>query len=53
MSEDVQFVCAACDQEYDENGKKVMTQCRMCGRLHCDDCVDEFGRCIECADDNK
>jgi hypothetical protein len=27
-----------------------MTECRLCGRLHCSDCVDEYGRCVECAD---
>ena len=47
MSEDVQFVCGACRIDY--SGKKdVMTNCRMCGRLHCTDCIDEFGNCVEC-----
>lgn len=48
MAEDVQFVCEACHIDY--SGKQdVMTNCRMCGRLHCSDCVDEFGRCVECS----
>jgi hypothetical protein len=28
----------------------VLTECRLCGRLHCSDCVDEYGRCVECAE---
>jgi hypothetical protein len=48
MTDDAQFVCEACNIDY--SGKKeVMTNCRMCGRLHCSDCVDEFGRCVECS----
>ena len=50
MSEDAQFVCSACHIEQKGDGKKVMTACRLCGRLHCHDCVDEFGRCVACAE---
>lgn len=49
MSEDVQFECSACHIKQTDDGKNVMTACRMCGRLHCHDCVDEYGRCVECA----
>jgi hypothetical protein len=49
MSEDAQFVCEACKIDYSEKKDTVMTNCRMCGRLHCSDCIDEFGRCVECA----
>ena len=45
---DPQFVCAACDESYEGDTKTVMTECRVCNRLHCSDCVDEFGRCVEC-----
>jgi hypothetical protein len=48
MTEDAQFVCEACHLDFSEK-KDVMTNCRMCGRLHCSDCVDEFGRCVECS----
>jgi hypothetical protein len=46
MTEDAQFVCEACRIDYSEK-KDVMTNCRMCGRLHCSDCIEEFGRCVE------
>lgn len=25
-----------------------MTECCLCRRIHCNECVDEFGRCVEC-----
>lgn len=48
-SQDVQFVCAACDKSYTGDTSNVMTECRLCHRIHCKDCVDEYGRCVECA----
>ncbi len=50
MSEDVQFSCTACHIVADENTKPTMTACNLCGRIHCQDCVDEHGRCVECRD---
>ena len=50
MSEDPKFVCSACHIEQPDDGENVMTVCRLCGRLHCNDCVDEHGRCVSCAD---
>ncbi len=47
--EDVQFECTACHKDVKSNCGEVMTECRLCGRLHCSDCVDEYGRCVECA----
>lgn len=47
-SEDVQFECTACHKHLDSHSG-VMTACRLCGRLHCTECVDEYGRCVECA----
>ena len=47
--DDVQFVCTACETDYEGNRENVMTECRVCHRIHCHDCVDEFGRCVECA----
>lgn len=47
--DDVQFVCAACETSYQGDTSNVMTECRVCRRLHCNDCVDEYGRCVECA----
>jgi hypothetical protein len=48
-TQDVQFVCAACDKSYTGDTSGVMTECRLCHRIHCTQCVDEFGRCVECA----
>jgi len=50
MTEDIQFVCTACDKDYEGDPPKVATQCRVCRRLHCHDCVDEYGRCVKCAE---
>jgi hypothetical protein len=44
---DPQFVCCACEKDY-QGETDVMTECRVCHRIHCKDCVDEFGRCVEC-----
>jgi hypothetical protein len=48
---DPEFVCAACDKSHEYHAGDVMTECRVCARLHCSECVDEFGRCIECSKD--
>jgi DNA-directed RNA polymerase subunit RPC12/RpoP len=50
IMEDVQFVCAACEKTYTGDEKSALTECRVCGRLHCKGCVDEYGRCVECAE---
>jgi hypothetical protein len=50
QSEDVQFSCTACHIEVDEAAGDSLTACRLCGKLHCSDCVDEFGRCVACSD---
>ena len=47
-TEDLQFVCTACDASYEGDTSTVMTECKVCHRLHCSDCVDEYGRCVEC-----
>jgi hypothetical protein len=51
--EEVQFVCAACEKTYEGSCHDVMTECRVCKRIHCKGCVDEHGRCVECADSEK
>jgi hypothetical protein len=50
MSKDAKFVCSACHIEQSDDGENVMTVCRLCGRLHCNDCVDEHGRCVSCSE---
>ena len=47
-AEDLQFVCTACEASYEGDTSTVMTECKVCHRLHCNDCVDEYGRCVEC-----
>ena len=49
MTDDIQFECTACHKDSKPNSGETMTECRLCGRLHCPDCVDEHGRCTECA----
>ena len=48
MNDDVQFSCTACHLPIDGNNEDTMTACRLCGRIHCNGCVDEHGRCVEC-----
>jgi hypothetical protein len=45
---DPEFVCTVCDKNLQGEEHNVMTECRVCHRIHCKDCVDEFGRCVEC-----
>jgi Prokaryotic RING finger family 2 len=48
--QDAQFECTACHIKHTkEDAENAMTACRLCGRLHCQDCVDEYGRCVACA----
>ncbi len=48
MNDDAQFSCTACHITPSEDEGKVMTSCRKCGKMHCPDCLDEFGRCVAC-----
>jgi hypothetical protein len=50
MTEDAKFSCTACHLTVEEGAENTMTACRLCGRMHCSDCVDEFGRCVACAE---
>jgi hypothetical protein len=50
MTEDVQFECSACHKDCNAHPESTLTACRLCGRLHCPDCVDEYGRCVECSE---
>ena len=51
MSDDVQLSCAACHLPAEDDAKETMTACRLCGRIHCHSCVDEYGRCVDCRED--
>lgn len=48
---DPEFVCAACDKGHESHAGDIMTECRVCNILHCSECVDEHGRCVECSKD--
>lgn len=50
MSDDAQFECTACHIDHSEDADNVMTSCRKCGKVHCQDCLDEFGQCVACAE---
>ncbi len=50
MNEDKLFEWAACHIKQKDDGENIMTACRLCWRLHCRDCVDEYGRCVACAE---
>jgi len=52
MNEDTQFLIGACGIESQRDACNVMTQLRACQRTCCNDCMDEFGRCIICAEKN-
>jgi hypothetical protein len=51
MNEDAKFSCTACHIAPSKDKDKAMTSCRKCGKLHCPDCLDEFGRCVACNED--
>jgi len=42
------FACAACGAEYDR--ETAVVECRMCHRAYCEECLDEKGFCVPCAD---
>jgi len=50
MTEDTQFLGDDCGIECRGDTRNIMTQCRACQRTHCNDCMDELGQCIKCAE---
>ena len=50
MSDDAQFVCTACHVDFEEDKEGVMTSCRKCGKMHCEECMDEHGQCVTCTE---
>ena len=46
--EDVKFFCSACGEDH-EREEGVLTECNLCKRIHCNECVDEFGKCVACS----
>lgn len=52
MNVDTQFLNGAFGIESQRDTRNVMTQFRACQKTYCNDCMDEFGRCIICAEKN-
>ena len=48
MGED--FTCAACGEPVDKDDVLAVHECKICRRMYCDDCINEEGLCVECAD---
>jgi len=43
------FVCAACGEDYGR--ETAVAECRICHRRFCDECLDQYGFCIPCAEE--
>ena len=50
---DENFACVACGAEAEGDVKTSITECRECRRMHCDQCMDENGLCVECRDKSE
>ncbi len=53
MNDDAQFTCTACHIDHAHDHDNTMTSCRKCGKMHCQDCLDEFGQCVACNEVEK
>ena len=51
--EEEKFACVACGAEAEGDIKTSITECRVCRRMHCNQCLDENGLCVECAKEAK
>lgn len=40
------FVCAGCGEEYER--ETAVSECRMCHRTFCDECISDEGVCVPC-----
>ncbi|HOV85336.1 MAG TPA: hypothetical protein PLM79_03180 [Syntrophobacteraceae bacterium] len=45
-TEEKMFTCAACGEEYTRDA--AVSECRMCRRTFCEECIDEWGNCTPC-----
>lgn len=53
MAEKEKFVCPACGKEYPGDVNTQVAECRICHRAHCQQCIDEYNRCVPCAGKEK
>jgi len=44
------FECVACGKDFDR--ETAVSECRVCHRTYCDQCLNEEGMCVPC-DDKK
>ena len=42
MSDDAPFTYAACHIDRTHDAETTMTSCRKCGKIHYQDCLDDF-----------
>jgi hypothetical protein len=48
------FYCTSCGQEYEGDvTTHPASACRVCFRIHCDECLDEDGNCVPCVEVGK
>ncbi len=47
------FVCVACGKDYEGDTTNVMTECKVCERLHCSECVDELADALSALKPNQ
>ncbi len=41
-----QFACAACGEEFAR--ETAVSECRVCHRSYCEECLDDQGLCVPC-----
>lgn len=42
------FACAACGEDFGR--ETAVSECRVCHRSYCEECVDEQGICVPCGE---
>ncbi len=53
MAEKEKFTCPSCGKEYSGDSNVQIAECRICRRQHCSACIDEYNRCVPCAQKEK
>lgn len=53
MAQKESFTCPACGKEYEGDMNIQGAECRICHRQHCSECIDQYSRCVPCADKEK
>ncbi len=42
------FSCVACGADFDR--ESAVSECRVCHRSYCEECIDEQGLCVPCGE---